>query len=309
LPNKLLSVRIIKTVHLLINWGCEIELHEFTAQTYPSLTLPWEEMLLMPVGDTQHGAQGADLPKMARHIKWGVKHNAYFTDLGDSLDLASPSTRSKISSAELYDIAEDALDYYAYKLLDEYLEAVEPSKGRWLLKCKGHHLWKFKSGKYKSYDSDDVIADFLGCPVTDELGAGLTQIKFKSANAKRSQTCQVFQWHGGGHASTRTGVMNKIEKIGEAWPSADVVLVGHYPFKIGWGLDYPEPHFGKHPFIRDRRRIYASTGGFARTYQVGGRASYGEKGGMRPNNIGGVLIKIRPVHEEWGDRLDMNVEA
>lgn len=60
--------------------------------------------------------------------------------------------------------------------------------------------------------------------------------------------------------------------------------------------------------LRDRRRIYACTGGFARGYQVGGRASYAEKGGMGFNNIGGVVIRVRPVHEEHGDRLDFNVE-
>jgi hypothetical protein len=283
-------------------------LNEYTVNTYPSLTLPWQETPLMPVGDVQHLAQGSDLPKLARHIKWGVKQNAYFTGLGDSLDLGSPSTRSKIAHAELYDVAEDALDYYAEKGVDEYMEAVEPSRGRWLLMCKGHHLWKFKSGKYKGYDSDDVIADYLGCPVTDEMGAGITQIKFKDETGKRALTCQVFQWHGMGAAATRTGIMNKIEALANAWPTTDVVLMGHYPLKLGWSVDFPQPHFGKEPFLSDRRRILASTGGFARGYQVGDRASYAEKGGMRPNNIGGVVIRIRPVHETRIDRLDMNVE-
>lgn len=285
-----------------------MELCEYTAQTFPSLTLPWEEILLMPVGDEQHGAKGSDLAKQARHIKWGVQHNAYFCGMGDAIDLASPSTRAKLNNAELYEIAEDALDYFAYKLLDEYLEAVEPSKGRWLLRCKGHHLWKFKEGKYRGYDSEDVIADFLGCPVTDELGAGITQVTFKNSTGKRSQKLQVYQWHGGGSASTTTGIIQKVEKIAEGWPTADVVLVGHYPLKLGWAKDYPIPHFGKNPSLRDKRRIFASTGGFCRGYTVGGRATYAERGGMRPNNIGGVVIKIRPLHEEHGDRLDMNVE-
>ena len=285
-----------------------MELNQMEVKVYPSLTLPWEEILLMPVGDTQHGAQGADLGKLARHIKWGVQHNAYFTDMGDSLDFASPSNRAALLSSGVYDVVEDALDYYGYKLLEEYLDAVKPSKGRWLLKSKGHHLWQFKSGQYRGYDCDDVIADYLGCPSTDILGAGITELRFQSENKKRGQRVQVFQWHGAGGGSTRPAIINKIEKLGNAWPSADVVLMGHFPFKLGWGVDYPDPHFGKVPFIRDRRRIYASTGGFCRGYQVGGRAGYAEKGGMSPNNIGGVVIKIRPVHEEWGERIDMNVE-
>ena len=262
----------------------------------------------MPVGDTQHGANGSDLAKLTRHIKWGVKHNAIFTDLGDSIDLASPSSRRGLEMSGVYEIVEDAVDYYAYKLLEEYMEAVAPSRGRWLFKSKGHHLWKFKSGKYKGYDSDDVIADYLGCPTGDELGAAITQVTFKTPDGRRSQKMQVYQWHGNGNGGSRAGVMNKLEKLGNDWTTADVILMGHFPFKLGWSIDRPIPHFGRKPMLRDRRRIYACTGGFARGYQVGGRASYAEKGGMGFNNIGGVVIRVRPVHEEHGDRLDFNVE-
>lgn len=285
-----------------------MELHEFTVELSSSLTLPWQEVGIMPVGDEQHGATGSDLAKQARHIQWGVKHGMYFTGMGDAIDLASPSNRAKIEAAALYDTPHKALDYYAYKLTEEYMDATECSKGRWLMRCKGHHKWVFKEGKWKGYDSEDVIADFLGCPVTDDLGAAITQLTFKDSPAKRTQKCQVFQWHGGGSASTTTGIIQKIEKIAEAWPTADVVLVGHYPLKLGWPKDYPIPHFGKNPQLRDKRRIFASTGGFCRSYVVGGAATYGEQSGMRPNNIGGVVIRIRPVHEEHGDRLDMNVE-
>lgn len=285
-----------------------MELHEFTADTFQSLTLPWEEILLGPLGDNQAGARGYDRPKFQRHVKWLRKHNGYTTLMGDALDLASPSNRAKLEAAGIYDTTWEALDRFAYQLLEEYLEDIEPMRGRCLMVCKGHHLWKFKEGKYKGYDSDDVIADFLGCPVTDELGAGITQITFKTASGKHSQRCQVFQWHGNGNAGTLTGIIQKIQKIANGWPSADVVLVGHMPIKHGWAEDHREPYFGKRPMLRDKRRILASTGGFCRSYEVGGTATYAEKGGMISSNIGGVMIRIRPLHEETHDRLDMNVE-
>ena len=286
-----------------------MELHEIDVKTVPSLTLPWQEFRFMPVGDEQRGAQGFDRAKFRKHIRWGVDQNVYFGGMGDAIDLGSPSTRQKISAAGLYDVAEDALDYFAEKHLDEALEDMEPSRGRWIARVKGHHLWKFKSGKYKGYDTEDVLADYLGCPVTDELGAIISQVTLKTPDGKRSQKVQIYQWHGGGMASSLAGVLNKVKAIGDYWTTADVICVGHYPFKLGIPLDFPVPFFGKHSMLRDRRRIYCSTGGFCRGYQVGGRASYAEKGGMIGKNIGGVMVKIRPVHEEWGDRLDMNVEA
>ena len=43
----------------------------------------------MPISDIQHGASGADLKKLKRHVEWGVEHGAYFTGLGDYIDVAS----------------------------------------------------------------------------------------------------------------------------------------------------------------------------------------------------------------------------
>lgn len=286
-----------------------MEIHEVQVDTFPSLTLPWQEILLMPIGDIQHGAQGVDLKKLKKHIQWGVDHNAYFTGMGDYIDVASPSGREKIENAHLYDSVRDALDDRVYELLDEVKQALAPSRGRWLALNKGHHLWEFKSGEHKGRDTDDVLAEYLGCPVSDVMGVALTQVKFRNEKGNRALACQVWQWHGEGSGQTMAAPLNKLEKEMSRWPTVDVFLIGHYSRKVGYPVDALAPVFGKNPRLTAKRRILACTGGFVKGYTVSGRASYVEKAAMPPTNLGGLVVRIRPVHEESQDRLDMNVEA
>lgn len=288
-----------------------MELYEYAVQAQPSLTLPWDEILLMPIGDIQHGAQNVDIPKLKRHIQWGMEHNAYFTGLGDYIDVASPSGRQKFQAARFYDSVEGGVDHHVIGLLDDLKRALEPSQGRWLALNKGHHFWEFSKSAPKDYarnDTDTLLAEFLGCPVTDEMGISITQLKFKDQPRRQAITAQIWQWHGEGSGQTMAAPLNKLEKAMARWQTVDVFLMGHYSRKVGLPIDCPVPTFGRYPSLRDRRRILACTGGFMRGYGVG-TASYVEKAGLNPTNVGGVLVKIRPVHEEHGNRLDMNVEA
>jgi len=289
-----------------------LELTELTVETQPSLTLPWEEIILMPIGDIQHGAQGVDIPKLKRHVQWGVDNNAYFTGLGDYIDVASPSGRQKFRNAGFYDTVEGGLDKHVITLMDDLKRALEPSIGRWLTLNKGHHWWPFTKNApdgYAGRDTDELLAEFLECPVTDDMGSAITQLKFRNQTGKRARTCQVWQWHGEGSGQTMAAPLNRLEKAMARWQTVDIFLIGHYSRKVGYPVDCPVPTFGKTPRLRDQRRILACTGGFMRSYQAGGRASYVEKAGMNPTNVGGVLIKIRPVHTATEDRIDLSIEA
>jgi hypothetical protein len=248
-----------------------------------------------------------DLPKLKRHIAWGVAHNAIFTGLGDYLDVASPSGREKYDKSGFYDSVMKNFDKGVYQLLDEVKDALAPSVGRWLILNKGHHFWQFKSGPEKGRDTDDVLAEYLRCPVTGVMGAAITELTFRNSRSKRALTCQVWQWHGEGSGQTIAAPCNKLEKAMARWQTVDIFLMGHYSRKVGYPVDCPVPTFGKNPQLRDRRRILACTGGFMRGYQAGGDPSYVEKAGMHPTNVGGVGVYIRPVHEEHGDRLDLSI--
>lgn len=284
-----------------------MELYEKTVDTQPSLTLPWQETLLMPISDIQYGGQGSDLKKLKRHIEWGVAHGAYFTGVGDYLDVASPSGRSKFKKSEFYDSVQDAMDARVEQHLEELMEVLKPSRGRWLLLSKGHHWWEFgENSQYAGFNSDQVLADFLGCPVSES--AAITQVKFRDERGHRAVAAQIWQHHGEGSGVTMASPLNKLERIMSRFPTVDIFLIAHYSRKVAYPVDTLVPVFGKNPRLRAKRRILACTGGFMKGYEVGSRPSYVERGMMPPTNLGGLLIKMRPVHSENEDRLDLSVE-
>ena len=69
-------------------------------QNPPSLTLPWDETLIMPIGDVQFGSAACDFDKFRRHMDWGMKHGAYFIGMGDYVDFGSPSNRGALKALE-----------------------------------------------------------------------------------------------------------------------------------------------------------------------------------------------------------------
>lgn len=285
-----------------------MELTDVSVQTQKSLTLPWQETLLMPIGDVQYGSEGCKFDKFRRHMDWGMKHNAYFIGMGDYLDVASPSGRDKIKSANFYDSIHDALEDKVHEHLDKFLSAVKGSEGRWLGLVHGHHYYEFRDGSM----TDKVITDKLKAPY---LGTcAIVQVKFKGQSSANQQTAQIWVHHGQGSGATMASPLNKLEKMMSRFPTVDIFLFGHYSRKCGYPVDALAPVFGKNPRLQAKRRIIACTGGFMTGYQVGSKRNglahggYVEEAAMPPTNLGGVLIKMRPVHSRDENRLDLSIE-
>lgn len=284
-----------------------MELYEIGVNTQPSLTLPWQETILMPMGDLQYGAEGADLDKWQRYIEWGMKHGAYFIGMGDYVDVASPSGRQKLRNADLYDSVKDALNDSAARALEKVWSTVRGTEGRWIGLHEGHHFWDFGNGTTDTILAERLKAPFLGT-------CAITQINFRNDDHKRAVKAQIWSHHGEGSGVTMAGPLNKLEHMMSRFPSVDVFLLGHYSRKAAYPVDALVPVYGKNPRLIAKRRILAITGGFMKGYNVGNRhdgraqGSYVEKGLMPPTNLGGVVIRMRPVHTEYEDRLDLNVE-
>lgn len=274
-----------------------MELH-----SHSSLVLPWEKITLAPLGDFQHGSQSASLNALERHITRTEQIGCLYTGLGDYLDVASPSGRSKYNRAEFYDSVKTALDNEVYRQLEEIKQVLKPTIGKWLILNMGHHHWTFCDGT----TTDSLLAEYLGCPVTDDMGIGITSIKFQDKQNKKALTCEVWQWHGTGSSTTMAGPVNKLEREMISWPSVDIFLMGHYSRAVGWYRDPLIPKFGKNPRVVAKRRVLACTGSFDYGYTVGGKATYVEKGGMPPLNHGSILIEITPTHKHLEDCLDMH---
>ncbi|KKM74107.1 hypothetical protein LCGC14_1403780 [marine sediment metagenome] len=287
-----------------------MELWEQQVESQPSLTLPWAETLIMPVGDIQYGAQGVDLDKLKRHMEWGMKQDAYFVGMGDYVDVASPSNRRAIQLAGFYDSVTDAMGEIAVVHLERVMDALKGTEDRWFGLIEGHHYFQFEDGR----TSDTILAEKLRTPF---LGTcAIVNLKFRDDAVKGRHTinCQMWVHHGAGSGATMAAPLNKLEKMMSRFPTVDIFLLGHYSRKVGYPVDALVPVFGKHPRLRAKRRILACTGGFMKGYTVGSQrggrpqGSYVEKAMMSPTNLGGVLIKVRPVHTENEDRLDMNIE-
>ncbi len=259
-----------------------------------------EEVLLMPVGDIQWAGckKEVALEMLKRHIEWGVEKGAYFLGMGDYIDFMSPSNRSKLAAAGLYDTALRVMDDKASELVEElYEKALKPSKGRWLGLLEGHHYKEYRDGT----TSDQQLCKLLGAP---HLGSN-AYVRLVFSRSTGNHRCPVLIWchHGVGGATTSGGSINKVEAMVKGF-EADIYLIGHDTKKVAAPIDRLEPIFPGHGPARlsHKTRILARTGGFMRTYMVGSksgntpRGGYGEQAMYNPSSLGGILVHITP---EW----------
>ncbi|KKN67771.1 hypothetical protein LCGC14_0458040 [marine sediment metagenome] len=266
--------------------------------------LPYKAITLMPIGDVQLGAEGADLDRLKRHIDYGLEHNAYFLGMGDYVDVASPSNRAKIRAAGLYDSVMEALEAAAEKAIGEFLEAVKGTEGRWLGILEGHHFYDFADGT----TSDTRIALALSTPqfTCHHLGtSALVRIPFVRGGRTACSTT-IWCHHGQGGGQTTGAILNKLERqVGNF--EADIYLMGHYTKEVSERKSRISLSRGPDPHLIHKTIYLASTGGFHRGYlhknRTGlvPRGSYVEQGMFSPATLGGPVFQLRPVHTNKTD--------
>lgn len=283
-----------------------MELWETKVETVASLTLPFEETIVVPIGDVQLGAQGCDTERLKRNIDWGMEHNAYFLGMGEYLDILSPSNRQKVRSMALYDTAEDMLEEITSQKVSEFLQIVRGSEGRWLGLLEGHHFFEFRDGA----TTDTMIAQALKAPF---LGTcAFVRLKYKVSQTS-SITCTIWCHHGVGSGQKAAAPLNRLENI-MPYFDADIYLIGHQHKKVATPIDqiYMTRQY---PFkLQYRTKIIACTGGYLLGYLQGStqgrpfpRGTYVEKGMRPPVSLGCILLFIRPVHNNHTSRIDLNV--
>lgn len=269
-----------------------MEINKIEVILQPSLLVEAPEIILMPVGDVQHGAPGSDIEAFKRHIDWGMEHRAYFISMGDMVDIASPSERRKLANLDLHDSTKLMMEESAFVALKEIEEVLNGTEGRWFGFHRGHHYWVFADG----YTTDQKLAARFRAPYLDWLA--LTTLTFPGTTLK----CKVISTHGSGSSSSMIGPLNgQVKKLADDHPEADIVLVGHHSRKVGYPQDRIEEVRGS---LQARRRILTLTGGFCRGYLVG-QTTYVEEGLMSPLNQGAPIIFVRPMPKE--QRLDLSL--
>lgn len=286
-----------------------MEIKQFYPETDQSLTLPMEEIKLMPIGDIQYGAQGCDVDRLKRHIKWGVEQGCYFVGLGDYIDLMSPSNRRKYAEAGFYDVVKEAMVDYVGKKERELEKILAPTRGRWFGLIKGHHMFDFEDGT----TSVSRLANFLDCP---ELG----DCAFITLNLvdEKGKICPVKLWlhHGKGGGVTPGAPLNTLMHVAARF-FAHVYLMGHTHTKVTTSIPFVDHVFknGK-PKFQSVNRYLVSTGGFLKGYDEGTKdlgghpaGSYIEAGMLAPVALGGTLIYIRPRFRNGAPCPDITVSV
>lgn len=283
-----------------------------------------EDVLIMPIGDIQWSGRDNEVAMgmLKRHIQWGVDRGAYFIGMGDYIDFMSPSNRVKFANAGLYDTALKTVDDKAASLVEDlWLQALKPSKGRWLGLLEGHHYHDYRDGT----TSDQDLAKRLDAPF---LGTAAFVRLVLKMSANRVGNVVIWCHHGVGGGGTLGAPLNKLEKLLTSW-EADIYLMGHHHKKVAGPVDRIEAVWQgnrRRPGLVHRTKIIACTGSFLKGYAANDapkqrgktpaassiRGGYVEQKMLNPVALGGVLVKIRPRWANTDDKTgwipDFNVE-
>src|SRR3989304_5688136 len=118
------------------------------------IPMPWKPLDIWFIGDLQWAGNkqgGTALSSLQHTIKTALAEEANgkivrFVGMGDYTDFASPSNRSRLKAANLYDTATDIIDQKAEELTEEIGDYLKPTRGKWLGMVEGHHLHELKDG-------------------------------------------------------------------------------------------------------------------------------------------------------------------
>ena len=269
--------------------------------------MPNESVTLMPIGDAQVGVEAADLKRLKSHVEWGFhKKHALFLGMGDYVDMASPSNRRTLKAAGLYDTVTEALQVKAQEDIKTFLQHTEYTKGAWLGLLQGHHYMDMADGT----TSDMKIAEALRAPFLGD--AAIVRIIFDKHKDVDGLPLKADIWchHGRGGGVGAAAPISLLEKTARGF-DADIYLMGHQHKKVATPID--EMFWSRDGRMLHRTKLLACTGSFLKGYLANsmseGRAggTYVEKGMMTPVSLGGIVIELGVVKEEYGDRLDINV--
>lgn len=270
--------------------------------------MPWEETFLIPVGDIQHGGGGVDLSVLEEDIKRGMDLGAYFIGLGDYVDVASPSGRAKIKGADYYDSVLKALGNDSDRRVDELMDILAPTVGRWWGILQGHHFFDHEDGT----TTDTRLAEKLGAPFLGDSAF----VRARWQRGSTTRTLDIYATHGTGSGQTQSAPVNKLEKFAGG-VHADLYLINHYARRGVFPADVLR--LNNSGRVEAKTVYYMATGGYMKAYEQGsktqGRAqgSYVEKGMMKPTSIGGGVVKFLPrrrqVAGEDRHEVGMRVEV
>ena len=272
-----------------------------------------QRMFLVPLGDVHFNSPKCDRERVLGLVDWAVRkkkkgHIVKFIGQGDYTDTLSASERSVIITAKggqgFHDDTKTELDKMAFRIADEFLDALAPVKNDFLGLLRGHHWMNFitKGSGYLGKNTTQYMCDVLNCDyygVTAKLA-----LEFPPGKEK----IKILAHHGFGAGKTLAAKLTKRQKVGNSFPDVKVVVLGHDHTKLA-GLDQgivdDDDNMNE---IRKIKRYYLGSGSFLKTYvNEDADGSYGEEELMPPNDLGVVIMKIKLEKRRGRYRLDYHV--
>ena len=235
------------------------------------------------------------MDRLTKHIKWGLEHGAYFIGMGDYIDFLSPSNRSRLQSAALYDTASMVVDRAATSLEQDVMDILAPTRGRWLGLVEGHHYFNHLDGT----TTGQRLAKFLGCTYGGDSMLMRLTFRRQAGQGSAALNSKIFVHHGHGGSSTPGGPLARLVRL-SAHINAQVFFIGHYHQVLVYPFDQLDVTGRGTPRLYHNTRAIVLTGSFMKGWmqgnQVGGRpvGSYVEQGLMPPVALGGPLITLTP---------------
>ena len=259
---------------------------------------PGQELLLVPFGDVHYNVAACDKVRFQKLIDWLKRKEdagnvVRLIGMGDYNDAFSPSERRKIKGADLHDTTYEAIDDMVAGFVETFADVMKPLHKNIIGLVGHHHQSEYSDrGKFPYENSDDHLADLMGCPYFGV--SALIKLVFEPSGLD----IKIAVHHGWGGGRTAGYLVTKRQQFGAVFPAAQLILMGHdhhkFPYpNAGLDLDEDSPDG-----LRDVKRHFIATGSFLRGYTPGKRASYVEKAGLMPADLGVVIITM---HIEEGN--------
>lgn len=261
----------------------------------------WGPINICPLGDIQAGIKACDIGLLKETIAQAVDNDCYFIGMGDYLDVASPSNRSRFANAGLYDSFHDFMEDHMREEEEKLIKILNPTKDRWLGWLHGHHLWEYRDGS----TTDTHMSDALGGPY---LGtSAMIRLFFRKGN--KEAVCTIHATHGVGSGDP----LRKLSSTA-SWMDADLFLMGHYHKRQAITLPRMSV-VGERgsPVLVDTERKLICTGSYLRGYMQGSTAGalphggYVEEAMLQPVSLGSPMVRITPYMEHGVGRVHLEV--
>lgn len=246
-----------------------------------------ETIKIKPLFDVHYGNTNCDVNAVKKYLAEDNDNNTYIIGGGDLMD-------SIVVTDKRYRKSADAAEGEA--IVDESIDGVEkilkPYKDKIIGLASGNHedtiLLRANS------DPTARLCKRLECK---NLGySGLIRLIFRESDG-RGRTVTIRYHHGwGGGSRTQGADLTKYSKDLAYW-DADIFLYGHVHRKQADRV----PRLGlSGEVLVSKPKMECICGTFLKTYSKGIRATYSEKAGYPPVEVGGLVVNIKPL-ARWVD--------